>query len=130
MSSIISVSPVRFAPAAVARAQIAYRQYGLKPRNAILSSNIILAHATSLCKEVYKQFLGHLKTIEGEAIAWDMRNNGDSCVANLELFKLGEAWPETCIDGARDTLALLDHIKLDSSKPLIGIGHSMGSTNL
>jgi pimeloyl-ACP methyl ester carboxylesterase len=131
MSSIISASPVKFAPAAASQAQIAYRRYGLKPvQSAALSCNVVLAHATGLCKEVYTQFLGRLKTVEGEVIAWDMRNHGDSCTANLELFKRGEAWPETGIDGARDILALLDHIQLDPSKPLVGIGHSIGATNL
>jgi pimeloyl-ACP methyl ester carboxylesterase len=131
MSSIISISPIRSAPAAASQAQIAYRRYELKPvQSAALSCNVVLAHATGLCKEVYTQFLGHLKTIEGEVIAGDMRNHGDSWMANRELFERGEAWPETCIDGAGDILALLDHIKLDSSKPLIGIGHSIGATNL
>ncbi|KAI9595299.1 Alpha/Beta hydrolase protein [Syncephalis fuscata] len=136
---LTKVSPVKFAAAAEPHLRLAYRRYLLqlkepskaastkKPKNCTL----LVSHATGLCKEVYEPLLRHISLVDGEALAMDLRNHGDSSVANSPLFENGKATTVAFKDYSEDTLALLKSLNISNQqKPLIGIGHSAGATGL
>ncbi|KAI8056211.1 Alpha/Beta hydrolase protein [Syncephalis plumigaleata] len=136
---IIATSPVEYITSADACLKLAYRRYRIRPSEQERSKlvgppkrcKILLVHATGLCKELYTPLLDRLNTIEGEVIAMDLRNHGDSNMMNLPLFESDEATTMAFRDYYRDILVLVKTLNLNNKKePLIGIGHSVGASGL
>ncbi|RKP27249.1 Alpha/Beta hydrolase protein [Syncephalis pseudoplumigaleata] len=130
---IAKTSPVRLVAAAEPCLQLAYRRYQLRPQHGrpAVRCNMLVAHATGLCKEVYAPLLDRIGTADGEAITLDMRNHGDSMLANRPAFDSGKATTVAMEDYSKDIGACMEALAMDSRRvPIIGIGHSAGATGI
>eukprot|EP00940_MAST-03C_sp_MAST-3C-sp2_P001728 g1728.t1 len=94
---------------------------------------LFFAHATGMHKEL---FLPNLKHIESrlfpagdvEVVSVDFRGHGDS--PKLDLDREGcmrTSWSRVFAD---DIIEVLDDVRTDEPRIVIGIGHSMGAANL
>ncbi|CAF9910007.1 hypothetical protein IMSHALPRED_008528 [Imshaugia aleurites] len=94
---------------------------------------IIGAHANGFPKELYEPLWDDLSRIlrkQGQAIKgiWiaDVAQQGMSGVLNEDKLGNDPSWN----DHARDLLHMVNHFRKEMSRPLVGIGHSMGGNHL
>ncbi|KAI8056188.1 Alpha/Beta hydrolase protein [Syncephalis plumigaleata] len=113
---ITKTSSVKLVTAAEPCLKLAYRRYQLRSRSGEHGSSL-----QYLPKQLYEPLLHHIDTVNGEAISMDLRNHGDSAVANRLPFESGQA----------TTGNMLKTLDMNNKKePIIGIGHSAGATAL
>jgi hypothetical protein len=136
----VSCQHIRDYPGATAYAQedvlyMAVKQYipltNLEPQAGDIT--IISAHACGFVKELYEPLWEDILTraqrrqvrIRSIWIA-DIAQQGQSGVMNEELLGNDPSWT----DHARDLLHLVNVKRDEMPRPIVGIGHSMGGTQL
>jgi len=94
--------------------------------------NIIALHSNTFTKELYEPLWDDLldalpagTNIKSIWIA-DIAQQGASYVLNEEKLADGASWD----DHSRDLLLMINHFRDQMTAPMIGIGHSMGGTQL
>lgn len=94
---------------------------------------IIGAHANGFPKELYEPLWDDLfraLRVQGQAIRgiWiaDVAQQGMSGVLNEDKLGNDPSWA----DHSRDLLHMINHFRKEMSRPLVGIGHSMGGNQL
>ncbi|KAJ5668940.1 hypothetical protein N7462_010010 [Penicillium macrosclerotiorum] len=94
---------------------------------------IVAAGGLGFIKELYEPLFAALLSRADQAgvairAIWiaDMFNVGQSAVANRANLGCDPSW----LDHSRDLWSLIHHFRADMPKPLVGLGHSMGCTQL
>ena len=94
---------------------------------------IIGAHANGFPKELYEPLWDDLSRILGKhgqciKAIWiaDVAQQGMSGILNRDKLGNDPSWN----DHSRDLLHMINHFRKEMSRPLVGIGHSMGGNHL
>ena len=94
---------------------------------------IIGAHANGFPKELYQPLWDDLSRVlkkKGQAIRgiWiaDVAQQGMSGIINEDKLGNDPSWN----DHSRDLLHMINHFRKEMTRPLVGIGHSMGGSHL
>ena len=95
---------------------------------------IMFAHCTSLCKEIWNPVLEELspllsaRELRADAVLFDFYGHGDSGQIAIESAAEDALWSKFCPANICEALGIIG--RQQATIPLVGVGHSMGGAGM